>query len=63
MVHRVFFAFISAALANVSTKGANRCCVFASTGHGSGGKGAHFGAIDIVSNTFRHHLHVFFQQA
>ena len=63
MVHRVLAAFVSAALADVSTKGTNRCCVLASAGHGGGGKGAHFGAVNIVGNAFRHHLHVFFQQA
>ena len=63
MLHGVLCAFIGAALADVGTKGTNRRCVLASAGHGGGCKGAHFSAVDVVGNAFRHHLHVLFQQA
>lgn len=63
MVHGVLSTFVSAALANVSTEGTNCRRVLAAAGHGGGGKRTHFGAVNVIGNTFRHHLDVFFKQA
>ena len=62
MVHGVLSARVSAGLADVGTQSTNCGGVLAFAGHGSGRKGAHFGAVDVIGNASHHRLHVLFQQ-
>lgn len=62
MVHGVLSTFVSAGLADVSTKSTNCGGVLAFAGHGSGRKRAHLGAVNVTGNASRHRLYVVFQQ-
>ena len=63
VVHAVLFAFVRAALANVSAQSTYRCCMLASARHCSGRERAHFRTVNVEGDAFRHHLNVVFTQA